>query len=403
MTSLTQLFEQMTYLQVFMILSMPVAGMCYAILGAIKLPLAERLQIDEAKVGGLVSAFGFMVGPIILLCGFLSDELGRWNIWFPATLLVMLSLCILAQAKRYLWAVVAVLLLAAGWAGMINVANPLMFKAYDNVFVATNLLDFFFGVGAFLTPAVTVYLVRKVGFPSAATFLGVLALVPAVMSIWTDMAPEQTGVEAPLSNLVSDPVMWLCAATLMLWVPIESSTAAWVTTFVADRAPQSEAQARGRKIAAWSLSGFWFCFIAGRLATAAMAHYHLVDLEAAGNARLMHIALAAATAGLLLGLAFSRKRWLTVTLVMLAGLVYGPFFPTLVGILLQTFDPGLHGRAIGFFFGVGSIGWTIIPIFIGKVADRYDLRRGFLVAAGTAVLLIGLVTAHAIYGGLGTM
>src|SRR5690349_20153431 len=57
----------MTYLQLFIVLSLPVTGICYATLGSIKLPLSQRMGLDEAKVGGLISAFGFMVGPIILL------------------------------------------------------------------------------------------------------------------------------------------------------------------------------------------------------------------------------------------------------------------------------------------------------------------------------------------------
>ena len=150
----------MTLLQTFMVVSLPATGMCYAILGALKLPLAERLRMNEAKVGGLVSSFGFMVGPIILLCGFLADALGRKGVWITGSVLVAVSLFMLARTKRYSWAVVAVLLLSGGWAAMINVGNVLMYLAYANVFMATNLLDFFFGLGAFLTPTVTVLLIR---------------------------------------------------------------------------------------------------------------------------------------------------------------------------------------------------------------------------------------------------
>ena len=75
----------MTYLQLFMVLSLPVTGMCYAALGALKLPLAERLKLVEAKVGGLVASFGFMVGPIILLSGFLADtRSGCCSEWGPS-------------------------------------------------------------------------------------------------------------------------------------------------------------------------------------------------------------------------------------------------------------------------------------------------------------------------------
>src|SRR5213083_2866477 len=166
-----------------MVVSLPATGMCYAVLGALKLPLAERLQMNEAKVGGLVSSFGFMVGPIILLCGFMADALGRKGVWLAGSALVALALLLLARTRTYFWAVVAVLLLSAGWAAMINVGNVLMYLAYANVFMATNLLDFFFGLGAFLTPTVTVVLIRKLGFSSAVSALGLLAAIPAFFSL----------------------------------------------------------------------------------------------------------------------------------------------------------------------------------------------------------------------------
>src|SRR5438874_8433903 len=117
-----------------MVVSLPTTGMCYAVLGALKLPLAERLQMNEAKVGGLVSSFGFMVGPIILICGFLADALGRKGVWLGGSILVASSLILLSRTQKYSVAVIAVLMLSAGWAAMINVANVLMYMAYSNVF-----------------------------------------------------------------------------------------------------------------------------------------------------------------------------------------------------------------------------------------------------------------------------
>src|SRR2546430_917111 len=172
-----------TLLQSFMVTSLPATGMCYAVLGALKLPLADRLKMNEAKVGGLVSSFGFMVGPIILLCGFLADALGRKGVWLTGCVLVALSLFMLARTKKYFWAVVAVMLLSAGWSAMINVANVLMYLAYANVFMATKMLDFFFWLGAFLTPTVTILLIRRFGFSWAVSLLRALLTVPAIFSI----------------------------------------------------------------------------------------------------------------------------------------------------------------------------------------------------------------------------
>ena len=48
----------MTYLQLFIVLSLPITGLCYATLGSIKLPLSKRLGLDEAKVGEYIRTIG---------------------------------------------------------------------------------------------------------------------------------------------------------------------------------------------------------------------------------------------------------------------------------------------------------------------------------------------------------
>jgi fucose permease len=56
-------------------------------------------------------------------------------------------------------------------------------------------------------------------------------------------------------------------------------------------------------------------------------------------------------------------------------------------------DPSLHGRAVGVFFCIGGVGWTVLPILIGMYAKRTSVQRGFLIATGSAVLLCVLAIA----------
>jgi MFS family permease len=388
----------MTTLQTFMICGLPITGMCYSVLGALKLPLSERLNMHEAKVGGLVSSFGFMVGPIILICGFLADSLGRKGVWISGSILVALSLFILSRTNRYSVAVIAVALLSAGWAAMINVANVLMYMAYDNVFMATNLLDFFFGLGAFLTPTVTVLLIRRFGFSSAVAMLGAIVIGPLVYSFTVNMQGVAPAKPVGFSAVIGDPIMWFCGIILLLWVPIESCTAAWTTSFVKNVAPAGEPPEKSARIAAWALSAFWLCFMGSRLMTALIFHSGTTTVEHSVHiARATHIVLAALTIAVLLGIIFTRKRAVMIAFIVVAGLLYGPFFPTLMAILLSHFPVEVHGRAVGALFGMASIGWTIIPIVIGAVADKTNLQRGFLVAVATGVVLLGLVIAHYFY------
>jgi fucose permease len=388
----------MTYLQLFMVLSLPVTGMCYAALGALKLPLAERMKLDEAKVGGLVASFGFMVGPIILLSGFLADALGRKGVWLGGTALVALSLFMLSRARHYRWALLAVAMLSAGWAAMINVANVLMYLAYTNVFMATNLLDCFFGLGAFLTPVIAVWLIRKSGFATGVSALGLLTLVPFLMALPLQMQGAATAQPAGFDVLLRDPTMWLCGLTLLLWVALESCTAAWATTLVQRLTPAGEDEKRSARISAWALSAFWFCFMGSRLIAALVEHGSTATAaETVRSARIMHIALTVAMGFAMLGLALSRRRGITFGLVVAAGLIAGPFFPNLMALLLTHFPAEVHGRAVGMLFAMGSVGWTVIPSIMGAVAKRRGVPHAFRVAALCALILLGVVIAHFVY------
>jgi hypothetical protein len=86
-------------------------------------------------------------------------------------------------------------------------------------------------------------------------------------------------------------------------------------------------------------------------------------------------------------------------MVVLAGLVFGPTFPTIIGVLLgyvnQSISPVLGGRAVGLFFMIGGIGWSVLPILIGAYARKTSVQRGFLFAVAAAVGLA--VTALALH------
>ncbi|MEX2579707.1 MAG: MFS transporter [Verrucomicrobiales bacterium] len=389
----------MTLLQTFMVVALPITGMCYAILGALKLPLADRLQLNEAKVGGLVSAFGLMVGPIILAAGFLTDALGRKGIMVAGALLVMTSLLLLSRTRRYGTALLAVAMLSAGWAAMINVANVLMYMAYDSVFMATNQLDALFGLGAFLTPVLVTPLLRRFGFSWGVSFFGALAAIPAVFALFVNMEALPSGDSAVLltfRELISDPVMWLCGLSLMLWAPLESSTAAWTTTFVTKVSPAGEAEARAKRIAGLTLSGFWLGFMASRI-VAAVIYHNFDNIPEVESARYVHIVIACLAIATVTVIVKSRSRKLTIGAILFAGLIYGPFFPNLMALLLSHFPVEVHGRAVGVLFACASVGWTVIPLVIGTVAKRTSINRGFVVAIVDGVLLLVVVVAHLIY------
>src|SRR6185503_15184398 len=177
-------------------------GLAYALVGGLKLSLAERLQIDEGRVGRLVGGFGTMFGPTILVCGFLTDAVGRKGVWLAGSLAVAASILILARTRTYRSALIAVVLLGIGWAAQVNVSNVLMRVAVpadgprEQLIWATNFFDFVFGFGAFVTPVVLTVILRRLGYSKGLLLLGLVATAPAVLGIFAEMQPAAAAAGA---------------------------------------------------------------------------------------------------------------------------------------------------------------------------------------------------------------
>ena len=379
------------WLTLMQIAALAVAGMCHALLGSVKVPLARQLKIDEARVGGLVSVFGFTLIPMVLAAGFLVDALGKQAVLGGGFVLLIVSLILLSRLHSYPGALVAVLLLGTGWSALVNVLNVTSPPAFlpplppaemeARMPYAMNLGDFVFGMGAFLTPLLVSFLIRKIRLSRTLLVLATFAVVPLLLGLgvnWSSerLVPKETETVANgLVILLSDPVVWLCCLAFFCHVPIEASVATWATTLMTDKGVREGT-------ASTLLSVFWLTFMGSRLITA-------LTLPA-GTSTTLVLAMSVLCIAFTLGIAFSRTAWLTCTMVILAGLILGPIFPTLIAILLGHLPLSLHGRAVGIFFCIGGIGWTAIPILIGAHAKQTTVQRAFLLATASATLLTGL-------------
>jgi fucose permease len=356
-------------------------GVGVALLGSIKVPLARRLAIDEARVGGLVSTFGFTIIPAMFCVGFLADAVGKQPIVIGGSVLLAVSLLLLGQARTYPASVVAVALLSAAWSSLINVLNAMIPAAFPRgMAYASNLANVFFGIGAFLAPLAIAFLTRRSSLAVALRLIAAVAVVPAIMAMNVDFSAIKPPpvVGGGTSTSLADPLLWLCAVGMLFYGPLEAALGAWTTTYLGEKGVREAT-------ASTLLSAFWLAFMLARLVTAFTLP--------AGCERQLVLALALACAAVLAGMVFCRGRATAVALVMAAGFIFGPVFPTLMAILLGHFSPGVYGRMVGLFFAVGGIGGTTIPILIGAYARRTSVQRGFLVAVASALAFSALAIA----------
>jgi MFS family permease len=374
----------MNLLQPTVIVGLFAAGMGVALLGSVKVALTRRLCIDESRVGGLISVFGFVMIPVVLLMGVLIDTLGREIVLISGSVLMASALVVLARSKAYWHALLGVLLLSAGWATSINVLNVLMPSTFHGSAVyATNVGNSLFGLGAFLTPVVAAFLIRRTGFTSGLLVLAAFALTFGLLALGSH-CPEvvrsesSPGAAVDAASFWSNRTMWLCALALFFYMPLEATMAAWFTTYLGDNGVKEGT-------ASVLLSAFWLAFVVSRLSVA----FNVFQLPSGSEATIILVASLAGVAALT-GVVLGHNPRLAGALVIVAGLVFGPIFPTLMAVLLSHCEPAMHGRAVGLFFAVGGLGWTTIPALIGAYARRTNVQQAFRIAVGAAIGLAGI-------------
>lgn len=371
----------MELLSAMMVAALLVSGMGVAILGTIKVPLAKRLQMDEARVGGLVSLFGFAMIPTMLVVGFFTDTVDKQAIISAGLILITASFAVLGVAKQYSIALGAVLAFSIGWSMLINVANVMVPTAFgESQGYAQNLANVFFGLGAFLTPLGVAWLLGRLSFFTTLSLLGGLALVPVVLGLGATFPPPAAEEPLTLAELLANPFVWLCGFALFFYGPMEASLGAWTTTYLRDQGVTESA-------AAGTLSSFWLMYMAARLITA----YTLPEGWEAALILVLGIA-AVAVLGLMI---VSRSRITSIALVALAGFVFGPIFGTLIAVLFGHVEPSGRGRAVGLLFAIGGVGWTTIPMLVGGYAARTSLQRALIIVVGAALGLSAIAAALA--------
>ena len=105
-------------------------GLCAAVLGSVKLPLARRLQMDDGRIGVLVAAFSITFLPVVLASGWLIDRVGSEFVFMGSLVGIAVGLVALAAAANFAWAIVAAVLLSIAWSTLINVVHVMIPLAF---------------------------------------------------------------------------------------------------------------------------------------------------------------------------------------------------------------------------------------------------------------------------------
>lgn len=357
----------------------------YAVyLGALSVLLpfiGASFGLGSAAEGRLFPAnfVGFVVG--VLVCGGLSDRLGRKAVLLLGIGAYALGLALFGGAAAYPSALLASALIGAGTGAMETVASALASDLFPErrAFIL-NALQVAFGAGAALSPALSHHLLTsgtdwRTLYLALAVANALLFLTLTLQSVPRTIHPPEALDLAALRAVLRQPAFVVLCLSQALYVGAETGFFSWMPTYF-QRLPGGPAWA------GLVVTGFWVAMTVGRLATGALvAHMPLSRL-------ILWLALGG-VAGSFLAL-LSTSPILVFVGVVWTGLCFSGIFGLILAEAGERF-PQIAGTVFGGVVAAGGVGGAVIPWAVGALADTALGWRGALAlvpftAAGLALL-----------------
>jgi fucose permease len=218
----------------------------------------------------------------------------------------------------------------------------------------------------------------------AAVGLGQLALAVCfalTRRLWADgrgTREQVTSSSAPAASVGSTlrlPLVWLSVAVFFIYSGVEAAAGAWAYSLF------TESRGVSMGVAGTWVSVYWGAFTAGRIISGLAADF-------ARRSRLLRFCIIGVALGAML-------LWLNLTNLLsfaglaLMGISSAPIFPTLIASTPGRLGAIYTANGVGFQIAAASLGLSLLPTFVGLMANRFGLEIiGPLLFTSAILLLI---------------
>jgi len=359
-------------------------GISFIILGAVSEELKTALGVTNAEIGNLVLTLFLTSVFVQLIVGPLVDKFGYKPLAIVGFLVASLSMFLIGSASSLGTATAACVLLGVGAMCLNTVGNTLipvvLFDGKDPA-RASNFGNAFFGLGYVITPLLFSLLgSAAISYKTGVFILGGLLIVFLLVASSASFPRVATGYEFSMAfKLLGTPAVLIAALALFCYISLEVSLGTWSKPYMTELfggAANPGAVARAGLI----LSLFGAAMMIGRFLTSTVK-----NLTAIGVRLIAVLALVAL--GAILAMILTTSSAVATAAVVLAGLVFAPIFPTIVGVTFAKFEPRLYGSIFGIIFAIGLLGGTFVPQIVGNLSVGATIQQSLLIVAAMAAAL----------------
>ncbi|MCE1251920.1 MAG: MFS transporter [Anaerolineae bacterium] len=362
-------------------------GISLAVIGPVLPQLSRQSGAGLVEIGAVFTML--FLGALIaqVAAGPISDRFGQRTVLFWGSLILGAGMLVFSLSPS-LWMILLFAFLGGLGHGAVDLSsNVLIAQVFERRSVAAlNLLNFFYGLGAFAGPAL-------VGLAIGAWNNGLY--IPAINGLlFIALAPFILKLKIPQNTVVAlekrpndtfsvyrQPLLWMLGLLLLVYVGVENGLGGWISTYMSTTTRLS------MDSAALVSSAFWMALTLGRLLNAYLGMRLSPE-------RILFTCIGTSLAGGLLFAFSTGVQTLSIISILLTGLGFGAVYPTVIAIVNKAFRQNA-GKAASLAAAMGSIGGMILPWAQGFILDRYGASASaWFVCLGIAGLLVLFIVIH---------
>jgi fucose permease len=339
-----------------------------------------------AVIGG-VFTFLFL-GSLIaqIVTGPLIDRFGQKPILIISLFTISLSIVGFTKTHNLMWIYFMFLFAGLGQGGIDMGANLVVADAFPtNNTSFLNLMHFFFGIGAFIGPALVGFAIAKTGSGLVIQWIaaGIFFFLAFAIVFLLKNTSQKNANDDPLQEKKSEgirvylsPLLWLLGGLMLIYIGIEYGLGSWISSYM--NITTNMASQNGALVT----SGYWGALALGRLAGFTLG-------RKLSHIQLLIMAISSSLVGGIGLVISSNLIWPTIICLIWISFSYGTVIPTTVAFASTAF-PKHKGKAVSVLSAMGSIGGITLPWFAGFLLGR-SASQGYIWFITLSILLLLII------------